>query len=196
VTASPLQEPELTRWFAQYSAEFQELPGSIVARLYAANKGLTGYVALFELADGDLIHNEPYPSTLCSYAEEAARLFESSVANRYERVVSFGSAVPSPGSAAQLVRLETDPENEAELVDWYSREHLPDLSNVPGTYRARLFRAVEGTPKYLATYEMSSIDIMQSDDWHRASATPWTKRIQTLCTTLSGVSATLVRTLP
>jgi hypothetical protein len=193
------EEHELNRWYEEYSAFLMRIDGFLAARLYLAKRGEPKYVTLYELAQVDALQSASYLALRREPSEWTQRihaLLHTNTRNEYELVRSFGSAPLVPAAAAQIVRLETDPKNESELVDWYTREHLPALSTVPGAYRARLLRAVEGVPKYLAVYEMSSLDIMQSDAWHVASATPWTKRIQGMCTTLSGVSANLIRSLP
>ncbi len=57
---------------------------------------------------------------------------------------------------------------EAEFNDWYNRNHIPDVLNVPGFVRAQRFRLAEvqmggdaaGRPyKYLAIYEIETDDL-------------------------------------
>ncbi|MDT3441418.1 MULTISPECIES: DUF4286 family protein [unclassified Pseudofrankia] len=59
------------------------------------------------------------------------------------------------------------PEVEDEFNRWYDEDHLPDLLTIPGFVAARRFRlregghvrAAEGTPRYLAIYEIEADDL-------------------------------------
>ena len=53
-----------------------------------------------------------------------------------------------------LVMGEPHPDAEAEFNRWYDEEHLKERIACPGILGARRFRAVEGTPRYLALYEL------------------------------------------
>jgi hypothetical protein len=69
---------------------------------------------------------------------------------------------------------------------WYREEHLPRLAAVPGTLRARLYRAHNaisnmvtaerqihgasaGTQEYLAMYELTAAHIPTTDAWREAA---------------------------
>ncbi|MGK0172914.1 MAG: hypothetical protein ACI9W2_004658 [Gammaproteobacteria bacterium] len=79
-----------------------------------------------------------------------------------------------------LVMMEIAPEHEEDFNRWYDEEHVPERMSIPGFVRARRFRALEGTPKYLALYELENVDALDTDlyrHWTGAGQTEWTKRV-------------------
>jgi len=76
-----------------------------------------------------------------------------------------------------LVMMEVDPEHEQEFNEWYDKEHVKERVAIPGFISGRRFRAVEGSPKYLALYELENADVVQSEAYLerlRQKPTPWT----------------------
>ncbi len=58
------------------------------------------------------------------------------------------------------------PGKEAEYNEWYNKQHLPDVLNIPGMVCAQRFRLAEDQPgveqkthKYLALYEIETNDL-------------------------------------
>lgn len=62
-------------------------------------------------------------------------------------------------------QMEPPVELEAEFHDWYETEHVPARLAIPGFELATRYRAVEGGPKYLATYELGEIDALDSTEY-------------------------------
>lgn len=86
------------------------------------------------------------------------------------------------GQEAQgLLAVWTDiaPEAEAEFSEWYNTEHIPQLVGIPGIISGRRYQAVEGSPKYLALYDLAIPEVVKSDAFRqlRESPTPWSKKI-------------------
>ncbi len=72
-----------------------------------------------------------------------------------------------------VVRMDVDPAVEAEFTVWYNDEHIPALLQVPGVIAAYRYKSVEGTPKFVAIYEMESPSVRTSDAWkHAVEITP------------------------
>jgi hypothetical protein len=69
---------------------------------------------------------------------------------------------------------------EAEFNRWYDEEHLMERIACPGFLGARRFRAIEGTPRYLALYELESLKALGTPEYLRvvANDTPWTTRMR------------------
>ncbi len=67
-----------------------------------------------------------------------------------------------------LVRVDISPEVEAEWNKWYDEVHLPDILRVPGFISGRRYRTVESSPKYMALYELESVDVVRSEAFQRA----------------------------
>jgi len=86
------------------------------------------------------------------------------------------------GQEAQgLLAVWTDiePEAEAEFNEWYNTEHIPQVVGIPGIFNGRRYQAVEGSPKYLALYDLAIPEVVKSDAFRqlRESPTPWSKKI-------------------
>ena len=77
-----------------------------------------------------------------------------------------------------LVMIGIDAVHEGELARWYDEEHVPERMVCQGFLNGRRFTAVQGAPKYLATYDLESPDVLQSEAYSRiAGRTPWTERL-------------------
>lgn len=84
-----------------------------------------------------------------------------------------------------LTMTEPPQRMEEEFNAWYDDEHLPERLAVPGYRSARRWVAdgVPGRGKYLATYELDSAGVLQSDAYLQRlnNPTPWTKRCLKAC---------------
>ena len=67
-----------------------------------------------------------------------------------------------------IVRVDISPEVEAEWNEWYDQVHLPEILKVTGFISGRRYRAVEGSPKYMALYELESVNVLTSEAFQRA----------------------------
>jgi hypothetical protein len=82
------------------------------------------------------------------------------------------------GRAIFLVYTDlSDSKYEEEFNAWYDTEHIPELLSVPGILDAARYVAEKGGPKYLAAYELESIDVMQTPAFTGRPRTPWGRRI-------------------
>lgn len=70
-----------------------------------------------------------------------------------------------------------DPKHEEEFNAWYNTEHLPELLTLPGFLDAARYVATRGAPKYLAVYELSSTETLQSPEFSKRKRTPWENRM-------------------
>jgi hypothetical protein len=77
-----------------------------------------------------------------------------------------------------LVLMDVDADLEGEFQEWYDREHLPEKQGLPGFISARRFVAVDGSPKYLALYELESAETVLGPAYKSLPKTEWTKRMQ------------------
>lgn len=82
------------------------------------------------------------------------------------------------GQAIFLVYTDlSDPKYEEEFNAWYNTEHLPELLALPGVFDAARYVATKGGPKYLAAYELASVDAMQTPEFTNRPRTPWGQRV-------------------
>ena len=82
-----------------------------------------------------------------------------------------------------LFMTDIDPPHESEFHRWYEEEHIPERMAIPGFLTARRFQALEGSPKYLAIYDLESPEVLRSPDYQRMigpGKTPWTRRMEQL----------------
>src|SRR5690606_33094368 len=66
-----------------------------------------------------------------------------------------------------------------EFNEWYNKEHVPERLGIPGVLSGARYDSHRGTPRYIALYELSSIDVLSSEEYLsvRRAVTPWTRRI-------------------
>lgn len=65
---------------------------------------------------------------------------------------------------------------EDEFNRWFDEEHLPQLAAVEGTVSAARYRT-DGSPRYLAAYNLTEREVQGGPAWRAAIATPWRDRI-------------------
>jgi hypothetical protein len=67
-----------------------------------------------------------------------------------------------------LVAMMNPPADEAGFNAWYDEEHVPLRLGVAGFLSARRYRAAEAEgPRYLALYDLASVDVLQSEAYLR-----------------------------
>jgi hypothetical protein len=79
--------------------------------------------------------------------------------------------------------MDVDPDKEALFNEVYDTEHIPELLKVPGVFAVHRYTLVplkmsiggeikaiiaEGEPKYSATYELESAEVLTGDAWAKA----------------------------
>lgn len=177
-------EDELNRWYdEEHLRERMNVPGFLRARRYVSLHGEPKYIALYDLEDVAVLGGDAYRqvrSNPTPWTRRMQQLVTETIRNEYELLLELGTTPPEGAPYALLVCLETEPEHEAELNEWYNSEHLPALAGVPGVHAAKRYRAVSGSPKYLALYELASADVPQSEAWKAAADTPWTLKLRPL----------------
>lgn len=89
------------------------------------------------------------------------------------------SAVHSP-QGLLYVEVDCPPELEGEFHAWYNTEHIPERLRIPGFVTGHRYAALEGTPRWLAAYELESVAVLDSPEylaWLGPLQTAWTKRM-------------------
>lgn len=85
----------------------------------------------------------------------------------------------APRAGLLLFMVEIDPTCETEFNRWYNEEHLPERAFCPGFRSARRFKAVDGTPLYLAIYDLDSPGVMDGPGYNAIKGpTAWTQRMR------------------
>ncbi|MGE3270062.1 MAG: DUF4286 family protein [Chloroflexota bacterium] len=82
------------------------------------------------------------------------------------------------GKAILLVYTDlVDEKYDEEFNAWYDTQHLPQLTALPGVLDAARYVAVKGGPKYLAVYEVESLDTVLGPAWANRPIPPWDNRM-------------------
>jgi hypothetical protein len=79
-----------------------------------------------------------------------------------------------------LVTMEPPPTMGEEFDDWYDTEHVPERLRVKGFESGRRYVCTDGWPRYMAFYELRSVDVIGSPGYAaiaNQNFSPWTKRI-------------------
>jgi hypothetical protein len=79
-----------------------------------------------------------------------------------------------------LVMMDPPPSLEQEFNAWYDQEHLPERLGVEGFESARRYLCLQGSPKYLALYDLTKLDVLQSPAYERVSGkndSAWTRAV-------------------
>ncbi|MBI3966456.1 MAG: hypothetical protein HY329_12560 [Chloroflexi bacterium] len=82
-------------------------------------------------------------------------------------------------------RMEVPAAIEAEFNAWYNAEHMGwRLERVPGILAGRRYRALKGSPKYAALYDLANVDVLKSEPYlaigaeERTNPTPEYQKIR------------------
>jgi hypothetical protein len=79
-----------------------------------------------------------------------------------------------------LVMMQPPPAFEEEFNAWYDTEHLPERLAVPGFETALRFVCLSGHPRYLAIYDLTRPEVLDSPEYLRIAfenSSPWTLRV-------------------
>lgn len=79
--------------------------------------------------------------------------------------------------AILVVSVEVDEADVDELNRWYEAEHGPERLAMPGFVAMRRFRAYDGSPRFLAVYELESADAATSPAYMSAPQSDWMREI-------------------
>ena len=85
-----------------------------------------------------------------------------------------------PNKGFLLVLMQPPPAFEDEFNAWYDTEHIAERCATPGFETGLRFVCLDGTPKFLAMYDLARPQVLDSPEYLRGSgdnASPWTKRV-------------------
>lgn len=78
------------------------------------------------------------------------------------------------------VEMDCPREMEEEFHHWYNFDHLPERVGLPGFVRCQRYAALEGSPRWLASYELDSNAALETPEYlgcMGSGQTAWTKRV-------------------
>lgn len=175
-------EEELNRWYdEEHLPERRACEGFLTARRFVAVDGPPRYLATYDLESVDVLSAPAYRrlmDQLSPWTKRIGGLVTTNLRRVYEERTpvdgSLDAASAEGDDAAGLLAVLTDvvPGGEAELVEWYDREHLRERMTCPGFLRGRRFEAVEGSPPYLALYDLASVGALETDRYRAFQTSP------------------------
>jgi len=179
---APEIEAEFNAWYdTEHIPERLSVPGFLSGLRFVAVEGQPKYLALYDLADENVLKSEAYLKLLrpgTPWTRRVAANFNNMSRCVYRQIFSRGTRPAEPAEFVLTVRMDIPQQHESEFNEWYNSDHLPALVDVPGVYCARRYVAVEGEPKYLALYELSDAEVRKSEAWKQAADSDWTKRMR------------------
>jgi hypothetical protein len=158
------------------------VPGFLNARRYkAAEDSWPRYLALYELESLDVLKTSEYEGLARQRSQRETDMLRRipMMDRRVARLVLDGPEW-TKDAPYQLVVCMTPPQSgEDDFVDWYRREHIGMLLEVPGWRRVRLFQQVEGNgPAFMAVHELETPDVFEHPNYDKSIGTPWRQRIR------------------
>lgn len=100
---------------------------------------------------------------------------------RVKAAIGLEEKIMTTSQGLLLVMADIDPAIEQNFNQWYEQEHLTERMEIPGFIRARRFTAIEGSPKYLALYDLESPEVLNSAAYRHligAGKSAWTRRME------------------
>lgn len=182
-------EEEYNRWYdEEHIPGLTSVPGYFSARRYVAVEGAPKYMAFYEIESMDAYRSPAHDRAANTPWTERLKSHRTSRLDFYEQLAPENGVLPGAAwdggqgvsNGLHVVRMDVAPENDEEMAEWYSQEHLPALCTVPGVVCARVFRAIQGGPKYMAVYHLTEPSVQASANWQKAAFTPWTLRMRRL----------------
>lgn len=179
---APEMESEFNEWYnTEHIPQLLGVPGFLSGRRYLSVEGEPKYLALYELADENVLKSDAFLKVRevpTEWTKKVRPYFRNTAIGVYRQIFSHGTPPEKDADFVLAVRLNIPPEEESEFNEWYNVDHVPALVGVPGVFCARRYVAVEADPKYLAVYELSDAKILKSQEWDRARNSEWTLRIR------------------
>ena len=168
-------------WYYHHVPALMAIPGYRWGRRYQGVVGDTKYLALYEIEDAtflerligadadkrDPIANEEFGKFDRLQGVNDVRI------NIYQQLSGSHLGNPLLNDDLPLSVVMVDcvvPEKEAEFNSWYDRSHVPNLLQIPGYASGARFQLLDHPalewlgmgPKYLALYELDSLDCLAS----------------------------------
>ncbi|GJJ08376.1 hypothetical protein Clacol_002590 [Clathrus columnatus] len=186
-----VSEEEFHQWYNnEHGPSRMAIEGFKCGVRYEALDGLgPKWVATYEIDNLTVLQTEPYLSIRNnSSPEEADILKRISLIDRkiYADVLHRGQFQPVIGTILVAVRLLIPSANAKELEEWYQKEHVDMLADIPGWLRSRLFKELSSESsktdlvQYMALHEYHSDNGLGGPKHVAASSTDWRMRIMSL----------------
>jgi hypothetical protein len=177
-------EDEFSDWYdTEHIPERQRVPGFLVCQRWIGVENPKQSVATYDLESHAVLRSPAYQAI----GGENLSPWSKRVTARTQRILRFEGDQILPGdqqapeNAGGLLLVGMTPALAVETAfnAWYDNEHVPALARVPGVLSARRFRTADGSPKYMASYHLTSPAVVDGAEWKQASgSTPMPEHIR------------------
>ncbi len=168
-----------------YLAARASLPGVVAARRGVGVVGSVKEIALYDLADAAVVETPGWREVddRIAAGEAGAGEYQAYRANvtsiLYRQIsTSVESYRPPKAEVLHSAFFEAEPQHHDEFNDWYALEHIPAILNVPGYLNVRRYQGVEDNRKFLALYDVRSLEDAEGKAAFSAMQSGWSDRIR------------------
>ena len=168
-------------WYYHHVPALLAIPGYRWGRRYQGVVGDTKYLALYEIEDATFLERligadadkrDPIANEEFGKFDQLQGVSDVRI-NIYQQLSGSHLGNPLLNDDLPLSVVMVDcvvPEKEAEFNSWYDRSHVPNLLQIPGYASGARFQLLDHPalewlgmgPKYLALYELDSLDCLAS----------------------------------
>jgi hypothetical protein len=177
---------EFQKWHnCEHMTERTSIPGFHVGRRYRGIEKAPMFFISYETAAAQVLRSEAYMAAINNptpWTKEALTHFNNNIRNIYGLVAAVGDQAPTEAPYSLVNRFNIEAGAEEETVEWYVKDLMPSFRAVSGVYRSRLFAVDEeisnimtaeravygggpGQQKYMAYYELASLELPSSPAW-------------------------------
>lgn len=180
---------EYQKWHnCQHMTERVSIPGFHVGRRYQGIGEAPEFLMYYETDDSRVMASEPYLNAINNptpWTREAITHLKNLVRAIYALDSSEGKRVPTEAPYIHLVRFNVKSDNESEVLQWFRESNLKGISGLSDVYSARLYKMDDevsnitteerkihgggpGQQKFMAFYEIASLDLPGTRAWKQA----------------------------
>lgn len=93
---------------------------------------------------------------------------------------SYREETMAKAKGLMIAAMEPQATEEEEFNDWYDLEHFPERRSAPGFLMAQRWICIQGWPRYLAFYDLDSVDAVHSEAYNAfigENLSVWSRRV-------------------
>ena len=180
---------EYRKWQnCEHMADRVTIPGFYVGRRYQGAHDETYFLMMYETSDAEVLRSKPYLHSINNgtpWTREALSHYQDTVRAIYRLICAIGKEPATDAPYTIIVKFDCDSESKTDLFNLYKDEYLPKMCAIQGVYRGRLYEvdlevsniktserkihgAGPGRERFLALFEMASLDVTSSEAWKDA----------------------------
>lgn len=186
MTPGPDFEVDFHNWYDEEHIPIRmDCPGFASAQRYARTDR-AGFLAVYELADLDVLASDAYTRIKKNPSERTARMLADVTGfTRYLAAESFvqvreGVEAPLDAPVLYAVAFNVPDHAAAEFDSWYETEHIPLLMECEDWLMVRRFRVSDGAPEtftHMALHYLADMRALSSPAREAARKTAWRDRL-------------------